>query len=161
MSYVVVPYEHGDGGELVEANPARSRIINRGEIYIDPESDTFIDIVNMPEGRISLVGTSGTTPAVGPRQDGVTPQFSTNKPYRLLTAPPERTQVARYYCLSCQAKFFTQERLDMHVKDYPFYCPDCKSCRKQRGTETYCCNNYWVLGKGGAVTDDDVKKDGE
>lgn len=159
MSYVVIPYEQGVGGDLIEANPARSRIINRGEIYIDPESDTSVDIVNMPEGRINLVGASDTT-LLGPRQNGVTPQISTNKPYRLLTAPPE-PKVARYYCLSCQAKFFTQEHLDMHVKDYPFYCPECNSCRKQRGTELYCCTKYWFSGKGGAVMDEDVKKDGE
>ncbi|KAK5047018.1 hypothetical protein LTR84_006960 [Exophiala bonariae] len=155
MSRDMVSYNH-EGSPLVPA-PAyttRPRIINQGHMNIDPNYNADIEIVNMPGSTINLTGAQPTpvSSESGPRKP---PSSGLLPTPAIPTAIPQSTAVPRFYCLSCKAKYFTQEKLDEHVKGYPNYCSVCNACRKPDG-RNYCCwsggyRNFWRKGKGGAV----------
>lgn len=143
------------GYSSIQATTSRPRIFNNGHIKIYSDYDGKRDIINGPRGTIELMNapTKDEYPAVITRP-AVPP-----------TSPsPQPQTVARYYCLSCKAKYFTQERLDQHIAEYPNYCGKCGCCRKAH-THTdanYCCWEnystrepyYWLPGRGGAVIDE-------
>lgn len=149
------------GAGQVQANAARPRIINQGHMKIYSDYNANIEIVNMPGSTMELAGPSfRPTPSTNQQwQNPVT--YTPSNPTYSVTTPPTEKPIARYYCLSCKAKYFTQERLDQHVKEYPRFCSQCKACRKKDGPNglNYCCERvrnyptYWVPGKGGAVID--------
>lgn len=147
------------GAGQVQENAARPRIINRGHLKIYSDYNAYVEIVNLPGSTMELAGAS-------PRSTQLTNEhwqnpvaYTPNIPTYSVTTTPVATPVARFYCLSCKAKYFTQERLDQHIKEYPRFCVECKACRKKDGRhgKNYCCVNRrgwainWVPGRGGAV----------
>jgi hypothetical protein len=149
------------GAGQAQANSARPRIINQGHMKIYSDYNANIEIVNMPGSTMELAGAS-FKPSPNSNEQWQNPvTYTPNYPTYSVTTPPAENPIARYYCLSCKAKYFTQERLDQHVKEFPRYCSQCKACRKKDGPSgyNYCCVNrnnypiYWVPGKGGAVKD--------
>jgi len=165
ISTSTVGIDQEDGGRVYAA-PARPRIINQGimKIYSDYTGDT--DIINMPGCTVELVGSpyQAASHPVEHYQSPVTytssRQTTTTAATVVAASAAAAKPVARYYCLSCKVRYFTQERLDQHVKEYPNYCAECKSCRKKNAPgDRYCCLNYrgyssyWLPGKGGAVDD--------
>lgn len=150
-----VPY--GDGQAQVV--PARPRIINQGHLKIYSDYTGNPEIINMPGSTMELVGSPYNAAPIPVEQYRSPMNYTSTRPTTTVTAAKP---VARYYCLSCKARYFTQERLDQHVREYPYYCAECNCCRKRNGSggPKYCCvwstggpKRYWIPGRGGAVDD--------